>query len=158
MDRNHSIGSLNCRVCGVQWQTRINHLSEPIDVFSEWIDACEAENEKRRTGKLVEALADTNHSSTLPHPTATAVRQRSAPKSPPKSRTVAAVKENHAEDEKSGTSEEDSDSFIEPDTDEEQADAPIETEADERPSTNTADTQIRKRAKMIIGDDSDEDV
>lgn len=38
------IGSLNCRICGAEWETRIHYLSEPVDVFSEWIDTTEAEN------------------------------------------------------------------------------------------------------------------
>lgn len=39
------IGTLKCRICGEKWETRINYLSEPIDVFSEWLDATEAEAE-----------------------------------------------------------------------------------------------------------------
>ena len=36
------IGSLNCRLCGANYQMPIHHLHEPIDVFSEWLDDCEA--------------------------------------------------------------------------------------------------------------------
>lgn len=57
LDRLHNIGSLQCRVCGVQWQTRINHLSEPVDIFSDWIDACEEENRKCAARRVVDALA-----------------------------------------------------------------------------------------------------
>jgi transcription elongation factor Elf1 len=39
--RDQSLGKLVCRVCGVTWETDIMSLSEPIDVYSEWIDACE---------------------------------------------------------------------------------------------------------------------
>ena len=31
-------------VCLEEFQTLITHLSEPVDVYSEWIDACEAAN------------------------------------------------------------------------------------------------------------------
>mmetsp|Transcript_6572 Transcript_6572/g.13731 ORF Transcript_6572/g.13731 Transcript_6572/m.13731 type:complete len:143 (-) Transcript_6572:309-737(-) len=42
MDFKMSIGSLNCRLCGANYQMPIHHLHEPIDVFSEWLDDCEA--------------------------------------------------------------------------------------------------------------------
>jgi len=42
MDFKMSIGSLNCRVCGASYQMKIHHLHEPVDVFSEWLDDCEA--------------------------------------------------------------------------------------------------------------------
>ena len=34
-------GSLSCSSCSVNWQCPITKLSEPIDVYSEWIDACD---------------------------------------------------------------------------------------------------------------------
>lgn len=42
MKLKDGIGSLNCRLCAVSYQMPIHHLHEPIDVFSEWLDACEA--------------------------------------------------------------------------------------------------------------------
>ena len=39
------IGTLKCRICSEEWQTRIHYLTEAIDVFSEWLDATEAEAE-----------------------------------------------------------------------------------------------------------------
>ncbi|CAN6653134.1 transcription elongation factor 1 [Trichomonascus vanleenenianus] len=42
MDKKSGIGSLYCKVCGQSFQAPINALSAPIDVYSEWIDACEA--------------------------------------------------------------------------------------------------------------------
>jgi len=42
MDFKAGIGSLNCRLCGAAYQMPIHHLHEPIDVFSEWLDDCEA--------------------------------------------------------------------------------------------------------------------
>ncbi|PAV61660.1 hypothetical protein WR25_00678 isoform A [Diploscapter pachys] len=41
MDRDKNIGFISCRVCSEDFQTSIHELSEPIDVYSEWIDACE---------------------------------------------------------------------------------------------------------------------
>jgi len=44
MDKSNAIGRLDCRNCGQSFSSRITHLSEPIDVYSEWIDACEEVN------------------------------------------------------------------------------------------------------------------
>uniref|UniRef100_T1JS77 Transcription elongation factor 1 homolog n=1 Tax=Tetranychus urticae TaxID=32264 RepID=T1JS77_TETUR len=44
MDRNRNIGKIVCRICSEDFQTTINYLSEAIDVYSEWIDACETVN------------------------------------------------------------------------------------------------------------------
>mmetsp|Transcript_4345 Transcript_4345/g.6499 ORF Transcript_4345/g.6499 Transcript_4345/m.6499 type:complete len:86 (-) Transcript_4345:312-569(-) len=43
MHWNEGTGELSCRICGANFQSAINYLTEPIDLFSEWIDACEAE-------------------------------------------------------------------------------------------------------------------
>jgi transcription elongation factor Elf1 len=42
MDFRAGIGSLACRLCAAAFQMPIHHLNEPIDVFSEWLDDCEA--------------------------------------------------------------------------------------------------------------------
>ncbi|TID29759.1 hypothetical protein CANINC_001677 [Pichia inconspicua] len=42
IDKKANIGTLNCKICGQSFQTSINSLSEPIDIYSNWIDACEA--------------------------------------------------------------------------------------------------------------------
>jgi transcription elongation factor Elf1 len=44
LDRQRGIGSLLCRVCGVEYQADINPLSQAVDVYSAWIDAFEAAN------------------------------------------------------------------------------------------------------------------
>ncbi|KHJ45041.1 putative zinc binding domain DUF701 [Trichuris suis] len=44
MDREHSIAMIKCRICLEEFQTGINYLSEPIDVYGDWIDACEQSN------------------------------------------------------------------------------------------------------------------
>mmetsp|Transcript_1700 Transcript_1700/g.4287 ORF Transcript_1700/g.4287 Transcript_1700/m.4287 type:complete len:158 (-) Transcript_1700:115-588(-) len=42
MDLSKGVGSLSCRICSASYQMPIHHLHEPIDVFSEWLDDCEA--------------------------------------------------------------------------------------------------------------------
>ncbi|EJD06037.1 Elf1-domain-containing protein [Fomitiporia mediterranea MF3/22] len=42
IDRKEGIATLLCRICGQRFQGRVNHLTEPIDVYSEWIDAADA--------------------------------------------------------------------------------------------------------------------
>ena len=37
-------GSISCRVCGAAWGTVVNHLTEAIDLYSDWIDECERQN------------------------------------------------------------------------------------------------------------------
>ena len=44
MSKADKIGELNCKVCGVNFQSRINSLSAPIDVFTEWLDEAEKAN------------------------------------------------------------------------------------------------------------------
>ncbi|KAL7271676.1 hypothetical protein RUND412_005536 [Rhizina undulata] len=41
LDKKAGIGSLSCKVCGQQFQSNINYLSAAIDVYSEWVDACD---------------------------------------------------------------------------------------------------------------------
>lgn len=44
LDRQRNTGLISCTVCLEDFQTSINYLSEAIDVYSEWIDACESAN------------------------------------------------------------------------------------------------------------------
>jgi len=44
MDKSRNSALISCRVCSERFQTTINFLSEPIDVYNEWIDACETNN------------------------------------------------------------------------------------------------------------------
>lgn len=41
LDKKNSLGELNCKICGQTFQTSIHSLSQPVDVYSDWIDACE---------------------------------------------------------------------------------------------------------------------
>ncbi|KAF8978099.1 hypothetical protein BDQ17DRAFT_1394831 [Cyathus striatus] len=36
------VAQLVCRVCDQRYQSKVNHLTEPIDIYSEWIDAADA--------------------------------------------------------------------------------------------------------------------
>ncbi|AOA61712.1 Transcription elongation factor 1 [Komagataella phaffii CBS 7435] len=42
LDKKNSIGLLECKKCNLSFQAPINSLSQPIDIYSDWIDACEA--------------------------------------------------------------------------------------------------------------------
>lgn len=45
MDRERNTGEVKCNECGEKWATKIHSLSEAIDVYSEWVDACEEANQ-----------------------------------------------------------------------------------------------------------------
>ncbi|KDQ60801.1 hypothetical protein JAAARDRAFT_31782 [Jaapia argillacea MUCL 33604] len=42
LDRKEGIAQLVCKVCDQRYQSKVNHLTEPIDIYSEWIDAADA--------------------------------------------------------------------------------------------------------------------
>ncbi|CAO2642889.1 Transcription elongation factor 1 homolog [Lemmus lemmus] len=44
MDRARKTGIISCTKCLEEFRTCITNLSEPVDVYSDWIDACEAVN------------------------------------------------------------------------------------------------------------------
>ena len=44
LDKTSEKGMVECVVCGQRYTCNITHLSEPIDVYSDWIDACERVN------------------------------------------------------------------------------------------------------------------
>lgn len=41
LDKKNLLGELHCKICGQTFQTAIHGLSQPVDVYSDWIDACE---------------------------------------------------------------------------------------------------------------------
>lgn len=41
LDKRNLLGELHCKICGQSFQTAINSLSQPVDIYSDWIDACE---------------------------------------------------------------------------------------------------------------------
>ena len=44
-DYERNIATVSCGICAVTYSTPIDPLTEPVDVYSAWIDACEAENQ-----------------------------------------------------------------------------------------------------------------
>jgi len=42
LDRKEGVALLVCKVCDQRYQSKVNHLTEPIDIYSEWIDAADA--------------------------------------------------------------------------------------------------------------------
>ncbi|CAN0364996.1 unnamed protein product [Pylaiella littoralis] len=44
MDRKENTARLLCRMCEVKFEMGIHYLTEPIDVYTDWIDECEACN------------------------------------------------------------------------------------------------------------------
>lgn len=48
MDKRMGIGKLNCKICGQNFRAPINSLSQPIDVYTDWFDACEAVAAKKK--------------------------------------------------------------------------------------------------------------
>mmetsp|Transcript_33141 Transcript_33141/g.50683 ORF Transcript_33141/g.50683 Transcript_33141/m.50683 type:complete len:167 (+) Transcript_33141:149-649(+) len=61
MDRRAGVGSLACRLCGASYQMPIHHLHEPIDVFSEWLDDCEAAERGTTNPDAAAAAYDNDH-------------------------------------------------------------------------------------------------
>lgn len=54
LDKRNSLGELHCKICGQSFQSSIHSLSQPIDIYSDWIDACEdlAEEAEANGGAL----------------------------------------------------------------------------------------------------------
>ena len=44
MDKSKNAAKIQCTICLEDFQATINFLSEPVDVYNEWIDACEMAN------------------------------------------------------------------------------------------------------------------
>ncbi|KAF7717870.1 Transcription elongation factor 1 family protein [Penicillium ucsense] len=42
LDKKLGLGDLSCKMCGQKFQTGINYLSAAVDVYSDWVDACDA--------------------------------------------------------------------------------------------------------------------
>lgn len=40
MDLDHKIGKISCNACDASHSVQIHRLSDPIDVYAEWIDMC----------------------------------------------------------------------------------------------------------------------
>jgi transcription elongation factor Elf1 len=51
IEKKSGVGNLQCKVCGQTFQTNINYLSAPVDVYADWIDACDAVAKEAAAGK-----------------------------------------------------------------------------------------------------------
>ncbi|WWC69340.1 uncharacterized protein I206_103278 [Kwoniella pini CBS 10737] len=41
IDKQSMFGHLSCKVCGQKYTSPVNNLSVPVDVYCDWVDACE---------------------------------------------------------------------------------------------------------------------
>lgn len=46
MDWETNTGMVSCVACGEAFTTSIHQLCEPIDVYHDWLDACEEKNKE----------------------------------------------------------------------------------------------------------------
>ena len=53
MDKTKNAAKIQCTVCLEDFQATINFLSEAIDVYNEWIDACEAANNSQEVAEMM---------------------------------------------------------------------------------------------------------
>ena len=58
MDNKSMTGLLRCTVCDAKFQTQINSLSEPIDLFTEWLDDTTEAQAKAASGNASKGLRD----------------------------------------------------------------------------------------------------
>ncbi|SCU86749.1 LAMI_0D03466g1_1 [Lachancea mirantina] len=63
LDKKNSIGSLSCKVCGQSFQTQINALSQPVDVYSDWFDAVEEVNQGKVSASEGESDSESDYES-----------------------------------------------------------------------------------------------
>lgn len=50
IDKKIALGSLACKVCGQSYESATSALSAPVDVYADWVDACE-EVSKQASGQ-----------------------------------------------------------------------------------------------------------
>ncbi|KZP11954.1 Elf1-domain-containing protein, partial [Athelia psychrophila] len=41
MNKKEGIAHLACRICDQRYQSKVHHLTEPIDVYAEYVDAAD---------------------------------------------------------------------------------------------------------------------
>lgn len=54
IDMKNLIGEASCRICQENFSTTITALTEPIDIYSEWIDECERVNTVEDDGEWLD--------------------------------------------------------------------------------------------------------
>ncbi|ORX91187.1 transcription elongation factor Elf1 like-domain-containing protein [Clohesyomyces aquaticus] len=70
IDKKSGVGNLICKVCGQQFQTNINYLSAPVDVYADWIDACDAVAKEAGGGNTADRSMSRTGASARPAATA----------------------------------------------------------------------------------------
>ncbi|RII10061.1 hypothetical protein CUC08_Gglean006051 [Alternaria sp. MG1] len=65
IEKKSGVGNLQCKVCGQTFQTNINYLSAPVDVYADWIDACDAVAKQAAKGN-VDTARSTNRMGRMP--------------------------------------------------------------------------------------------
>lgn len=60
LDQTSRIGMISCNVCNENFSTVINYLTEPLDVYSEWIDACEEANDDQAINRKKQNDSDSS--------------------------------------------------------------------------------------------------
>lgn len=50
LDKKNNLGTLYCKICGQSFQTTINSLSKPVDIYTDWYDATEEVNKGQASG------------------------------------------------------------------------------------------------------------
>lgn len=65
IEKKSGVGNLQCKVCGQTFQTNINYLSAPVDVYADWIDACDAVAKEAAKGNAATERS-TNRTGALP--------------------------------------------------------------------------------------------
>ncbi|BGP17141.1 hypothetical protein JCM10213_005235 [Rhodosporidiobolus nylandii] len=99
MDNKLHVGRLDCKDCGQTFTMDINHLSEPVDVYSAWIDACEEANPAAAPAPRARASASGS----------TSASKSKGSSSGKKRRTVGSDDEDEEEDEPAAGTDEDED-------------------------------------------------
>ncbi|EPX72860.1 Elf1 family transcription elongation factor [Schizosaccharomyces octosporus yFS286] len=64
LDKQSGVGNLHCKICGQSHQCIITALSAPIDVYSDWIDACDTvahQGQDDKSGNADSAQAPAEH-------------------------------------------------------------------------------------------------
>lgn len=49
---------IHCRICDAKYQAIVTELTEPVDVYCEWIDACEDANRRNALSANLESRYD----------------------------------------------------------------------------------------------------
>jgi transcription elongation factor Elf1 len=47
LDMKREVGSIRCNICGESDESRINTLSDPVDVYVQWLDGLEDEKARQ---------------------------------------------------------------------------------------------------------------